>query len=244
MDFLVYFLGPLLLGLVGAKILRQRLAVFWIGFGAFLVAWIVMTALASVATKGFGLVEGSFLYGLFVSVVAGLCEESTRWVVFRQFGVFKGNRNGRASTMYALGHHGMETVIVGLTLLLIYGVVKYLPAAISDPATLQQCREVLALGPGPKIYNALERLVVGFFLHACFSGVVMLCLARSQLRWLFVAMGWHFLHNMVGFNLHRLSHHWMAPKVWIALIVIGYSYILFRLVRSLDRAPVPAKTRP
>jgi len=244
MDYLIYFFGPLFLGLVGARILRQRFAVFLIGFGAFFVAWIIMTLLAAIATKGFGLAEGSFRYGLFVSLTAGLGEESTRYVVFRQFGAFEDNRNGRASTMYALGHHGMETAIVGLTLLLIYAVVKYKPDAISDPATLKQCREMLALGTGAKIYNASERLIVGFFMHACFSGVVMLCFTRAQTRWLFAAMGWHFLHNLIGFNIHRLSPHWMTPKLWIAIVVIGYSLILARLYRSLNRVPVPPGPAP
>ncbi|MBI5381626.1 MAG: YhfC family intramembrane metalloprotease [Opitutae bacterium] len=235
MDYLVYFLGPLLLGLAGAKILRQRFTVFLLGFGAFFVAWVVMTILAAIATKGFGLAEGSFLYALFVSLSAGFCEESARYVIFRRCGAFQGNRNGRASTMYALGHHGMETVIVGLTLALIYAVVKYLPAAISDPAVLKQCKAALALGAGAKMYNAGERLTVGLFMHACFSGVVMLCFVRSQIRWLFVAMSWHFLHDMVGFNLHRLSQHWLAPKAWIAIIIIGYACLFVRLYRVLNQ---------
>lgn len=195
-----------------------------------------MTIFAAIATKGFGLAEGSFLFGLFVSLAAELCEESTRYIVFRQFGALQGNHNVRASTMYALGHHGMETVIAGLTLLLVYVVVKYKPAAISDPATLKQCQAALALGAGVKIYNAAERFTVGFLLHACFSSVVMLSITRGQIRWLFVAMGWHFLHNMVGFNLHRLTQHALAPKIGVALIVIGYGYILIRLHRQRSGA--------
>jgi uncharacterized membrane protein YhfC len=238
MDYLIYFLGPLILGVVGATILRQRFRIFFIGFVAFLIAWIVMQTLAGIATKGLHVAETSFLYGLIVSALAGIFEESTRYVVFRQFDSFKGNRNWNSSMMSALGHHGMETVIVGLTMLLIFVVVKYKPDAISDPATLKQCREMVALGAGVKIYNALERLVVGFFIHASFSGVVMFSFARSRVRWLFIAMAWHFAHNLIGFNLHRLSSHWLVSKGWIVIVIALCSYVLFRLRRAMPPAPV------
>jgi len=70
--YLVYFLGPLLLGLAGAKILRQRFTIFWIGFVAFLVAWIVMQTATGIAANAWHLTERSFLYGLIVSLLAGV----------------------------------------------------------------------------------------------------------------------------------------------------------------------------
>jgi uncharacterized membrane protein YhfC len=237
MDYLVYFLGPLLLGVVGAKLLRQRFAVCGIGAGAFLLAWVVMQTAAGVASQAMHLTERSFFYGLIVAALAGVCEESTRFVVFRQFGAFARNRHWPSSTMYAVGHSGMETIIVGLTLLLIAAVLKYKPDAVSDPALLKQCRETLALAPGLRLYQAFERLLIGLLIHACFSAVVMLSFVRAQTRWVLAAGLWHFAHNLIGFNLHRLSDHWIVSKAWIAIIVVLYTWIFVRLRRALQQPP-------
>lgn len=248
MDYLIYFVGPFLLGLAGARYLQQRFRVFFIGFLAFFVAWIVMQTVATVAARALHLSEGAFLYGLIVSALAGLVEESTRYLVFRQFAPFKIQRSWNASTMYALGHHGMETVIVGLSLLLTVLVVQYKPDAISDPALLRQCREVVALGDGAKLYNAGERLFVGLLIHTCFSGVVMLALARSQVRYVCLAGLWHFAHNLVGFNLHRLPHPAFAAKAWIVIIIAGYSLLALRIYHALQRSdgtpPEPGPAGP
>lgn len=244
MDYLVYFIGPFLLGALGARYLNQRFRVFFVGFLAFFLAWIVMQTVATLASRTLHVSEGAFLYGLIVSVVAGLVEESTRYLVFRQFAPFRTMRNWNASTMYALGHHGMETVIVGLTLLLTVLVVKYKPDAISDAALLKQCRVLVTLGDGVKLYNAGERLFVGLLIHTCFSGVVMLAVARSQVRYVFLAGLWHFAHNMVGFNLHRLPHASLAAKVWIAVILIGYTFLALRIYHALQKTAAPPPTSP
>ncbi len=244
MDYLVYFIGPFLLGIFGARYLRQRFRVFFVGFLAFFLAWIVMQTVTTIAARSLHLSEGAFLYGLIVSVLAGVVEESTRYLVFRQFAPFKVQRNWNASTMYALGHHGMETVIVGLSLLLTFAVVKYKPDAISDPALLKQCREMLALGTGVKLYNAGERLFVGLLIHTCFSAVVMLAVARSQVRYVLLAGLWHCVHNLVGFNLHRLSEHWLVGKAWIVVIVVGYTWLALHIYHALRRTEAVPPAAP
>jgi uncharacterized membrane protein YhfC len=238
MDYLVYFVGPFLLGVFGARYLRQRFRVFFVGFLAFFLAWVVMQTVATVAARALHLPESAFLYGLIVSALAGLVEEPTRYLVFRQFAPFKVQRNWNASTMYALGHHGMETVIVGVSLLLTVLVVKYKPDAISDPALLKQCREAAALGTGLRLYNAGERLFVGLLIHTCFSAVVMLAVARSQVRYVFLAGLWHCVHNLVGFNLHRLSDHWLAGRAWIVVIVVGYTWLALHIYQALRKTEI------
>lgn len=246
MDYLVYFGGPFLLGALGARYLNQRFRVFFAGFLAFFLAWIVMQTVATFASRALHVFEGAFLYGLIASVLAGLVEESTRYFVFRRFAPFKTQRNWSASTMYALGHHGMETVIVGGTLLLTVLVVKYMPEALPDPVLLKRCRAIAALGTEVKLYNAGERLFVGLLIHTCFSGVVMLAVARDQVRYVFLAGLWHFAHNMVGYNLHRLPHAALAAKVWIAVILVGYSFLALHIYHALRKtaAPPPAAPAP
>ncbi|HVU31831.1 MAG TPA: YhfC family glutamic-type intramembrane protease [Opitutaceae bacterium] len=235
MSYLVYFAGPFFLGIAGAKFLRQRTELFFIGVAAFLVTWAVMQLLVAGTSQALGLTDRSFLYGVLVAVVAGIFEESTRHIVFQRFAVFRTNRTWRASLTYAFGHHGMETVIVGATLLLITLVLRFDPGAISNPATLRMCQELDSLGGAAKLYNAVERLAVGLLIHACFSAVVMLGVARGQLRWLLLAIAWHFGHDLVGFNLGRIAPGWIAAKAWVGIIIVAYSYAITRLWRALSR---------
>jgi len=239
--YLVYFLGPLLLKITGRKILLQPAVIFRIGFIAFFAAWVINQTIASVSLRALGLTERSFLYTLIVALAAGIFEELARYVAFRQCRSFAGNYNRNSGLMYALGHNGAETVIVGATLGLISAVVAYKPDAIADPALLKQCRETAALGSGVQLYNAFERLLVGLLVHACFSAVVMLAFVRRQQRFLFVAIGWHFLHDLIGLNLHRLSGHWLVSKGWVAIIVVLYTYIFVRLYRAM---PPPSHGSP
>jgi uncharacterized membrane protein YhfC len=246
MHYLLYFVGPFVLAAVGLTLTRQRVRIFGIGLATFFLVWIVMQAALGVAMQAFRLPETSLLYALVVSGLAGLCEEPARYLVFSQLKVFRGNRTWRASLAYALGHHGMETIIVGLTLLLTTAVVRYKPDAISDPATLQQARETAAVGAAVNLYLAIERLFVGLLIHACFSGVVMLAVATGRSRWLAVAMLWHFAHNLVGFGTQRLPAPEVMGKAWIAVILVSYTYLLIRIYHALGRtepvAPPPDTT--
>lgn len=244
MDYVIYFLLPLLIAFIGARILRQRYRIFFIGGLAFFAAWVIDQTITGTAAAVFGWKETSVLFGLVASLSAGVFEESARYVVFRHLPAFRGNRNWRSAVTYTFGHHGAETVIVGLSLLLTYVVVTYKPDALSDPQMLERARAAVALGAGPRIYNASERLIVGFLIHACFSSVVMLSVLLAQRRLLLVAMGWHFVHDMIGFNLHRLSDHWLVSKAWIAFILVVYTIILTRLCRRLGAGQDSTTNRP
>ena len=250
MHTIVYLVGPFALGILGVRLLHQRYAIFVIGMIAFLITWIINQTIVSVAAQSFQLTERSLGYAMIASLAAGVVEETARYVVFRRLAAFRDNRTWSASLTYALGHHGMETIIVGLTLLLITLVLRYKPDAIADAATLEKCRALAALGPGVKLYNALERISVGLLIHACFSGVVMLAVVRGQGRWLLVAMAWHFAHDLIGFGLQRFSPHWLVNKAWILIVVVGYSFLAVRVYQAIHRSggspttPAPTKGAP
>ena len=132
--------------------------------------------------------------------------------------------------MYAIGHSGMESIVVGGTLLLILAVVKYAPQTVS-PELLSQIKEDLEIGLLQGLYNSFERLLVGLLIHSCFTAVVLLSLIKSQKRYLLLAMLWHFGHDMVAFNLHLVSTHWIARWLWIVFIVVVYSWLLLNILR-------------
>lgn len=235
MHYFIYFAAPVLLGLLGVKLLGQRPRVFVAGMAAFGAAWVIDQTIASVSLRWFHLTERSFAYAVIVSVAAGVVEETVRYIAFRRLAAFRNNGNWRSALGFAMGHHGMETIIVGLTVLLVALVVTYKPEAISDPQLLKQCQAAVAQGNGVKLYSAFERLLVGLLIHTCFSGLVMLAVTRSVPGWLSLAVAWHFAHDMVGLNLHRLPAPRLAGRIWIGIIVIVYTTLAVRIFRALYR---------
>ncbi|MFQ6088188.1 MAG: YhfC family glutamic-type intramembrane protease [Candidatus Methanofastidiosia archaeon] len=230
--YIVYFLGPFLLAFfLGRKILKVTYRAFLIGLFAFFVAWVCIL-IVTVPTIMRDVMEGTILFSLVISASAGLFEESSRFFAFNVFKGLREKRNWNTGIMYAIGHSGMESIIVGGSLLLTFVVVKHVPELLS-PEILSQSKEVLEIGFLQSLYNSFERLLIGLLIHSCFTSVVLLSLVKSQKRYLLFAMLWHFVHNMVGLNLYRLSEHWIVEKLWILFIVVVYSLVLFKLRRKI-----------
>jgi uncharacterized membrane protein YhfC len=235
--YIVYFFGPFLLAFfIGRRILGAKYNVFAIGLLAFFAAWIcVMVITLTLSGVSKLSKEGTVFYSLVVSASAGLFEESSRFFAFRIFKGLRENRNWNTGIMYAIGHSGMESIIVGGGILLTIVVVKYAPQVLS-PEILNQSKAVLQIGFLQGLYCSFERLFVGLLIHSCFTSVVLLGLIKSQTRYLFLAMLWHFGHNMVGFNLGHLSENWVAGKLWVVFIVVVYSWALLKLRRTITKA--------
>lgn len=225
LPYIVYFLGPFLLAFfIGRRLLKAKYSVFAIGLLAFFAAWVCVMVVVGVSA----LKQETILYSLVVSASAGLFEESGRFFAFRIFKGLREKTNWNTGIMYAIGHSGMESIIVGGCLLLTVVVVKYAPQVLS-PEILNQSKAALQISFLQAVYNSFERLFVGLLIHSCLTSVVLLSLIKSQKGYLFLAMVWHCCHNMVGFNIGRLSGHWVAGKLWVVFIVVVYSWVLFKL---------------
>ena len=232
--YIVYFLGPFLLAFfLGRRLLKATYGAFAIGLLAFFVAWVCILIVTQISAATSDLLrEGTILYSLIVAASAGLFEESSRVLAFRVFKGLRENGNWNTGIMYAIGHSGMESIIVGGSLLLTIVVVKYTPELLS-PEVLSQSKVVLEIGFLQGLYNSFERLLVGLLIHSCWTSVVLLGLVKSKKRYLLLAMLWHFGHDMVALNLHRLSDHWIVEKLWIVFIVVVYSWILVKLRETI-----------
>lgn len=245
-ELLIYLAGPIVLGLVGVRALRQKRSILAVGFATSLVAWLVVQFAmflvarwcvesgTTAATAILGFPPHVLGYGLVASLLAALVQEPARYAVFRSFAGFRDNRNWRASLTYTLGHHGMEMMAVGLSVVLMFLLLRYKPDLFS-PDVAQQIGDAFAINSGTEVYNAFEWLSVGLLVQACFSGVVMLAVVRRNIGWLLLAIAWHVAHGVVGLSLHGISEHWLVSKAWVAIIIVGYSYLAVRIYRALPR---------
>jgi len=231
--YVVYFLGSFLLAFfIGRRLLRATYGTFAIGLLVFFAAWVCIMIVTQVS-RGMtnSLKEGTLLYSIITAASAGLFEESGRFFAFG----LRDKRNWNAGIMYAIGHSGMESIIVGATLILTIIITKYSPQLLS-PEVLGQSKALLEIGLLEGVYDSFERLFVGLLIHSCFTSLVLLSFTTAETRYLFLTMLWHFGHDMVALNLHLLSSHWIVGKIWIVFIVVVYSWILFRLRKTMAKS--------
>lgn len=236
LPYLIYLLGPLVL----AVLVRGVLGAGWRPIGAglitFFLAWIgVMVVTQTAASLSRELAEGTVLYTVVVAVAAGVLEESGRLVAFRVFRTLRGAPTWRTGLAYAVGHSGMESVIVGGSLVLTAAVVSYHPELLS-PELLARSEELLGTGLVGASYGAIERVLVGCLIHAAWTLVVVLAVVRSDLRFLALAIGWHAAHDVIAQNLQHLSSAWTVHAAWIGIIGVGYGWALLRLTRAIGES--------
>lgn len=236
LPYTIYFLGPLALAILARRALGVDWKVAGIGLLTFLGAWtVVMLVTQTLTALAAAFVEGAFLYTLLVATAAGVFEESGRYAAFRFFRRLRRAPTWQNGLMFAVGHSGAESLIVGGSLVLTAAVLAYAPESLS-PDLLAASREVFATGTAAATYAALERLLIGFLMHAAFTLVVVLAVARSELRFLAIAIAWHAVHDVIAQNLPAVPGRWTAHAAWIGFIAIAYSWILLRLIRALGPA--------
>jgi len=235
--YLIYFVGPFLIALL----LKRRLGAGW---GIFLIG----SPLFVLSQIGVGLIQGGVGlagWGLNVSwtpalvtysgcLAAGLCEESCRILGFKWL-----QRRGRPLTwgrgfMYAIGHSGMETIIVGLGMIGVV-VATTFAADFLDAKTATMLGEFMAMSTGWAIILAAQRLFGGLLIHAVFTSMVMLYMQRKSRWWLLGAMALHATNNAIALSLQHRFDDPAFLGIYTVGLVVFYSSALYLLWRQVWR---------
>ena len=232
----VYFLGPILLMLLAWRLAGARQSAFWIGLPAFLLSQLLMAilialfgvlgALVSKQASAQAVIVGGWL-------AAGLCEESCRMLALRWLHRRKPTTD-RTGLMYAIGHSGMETIIVGAgTLALVMIPAEYLVDALGE----ETLSSAASIPTASALIYAAHRLLFGLLIHATYTALVLRFIHRGAPLWLLAAMALHAANNAVSTQLQeRLSDLTFLggfSVVWLLL----YGGILLALYR---KAPLSA----
>ena len=197
---------PLLLGFFIAKRLKVSWRLFLLGLTFFLLVQVVHTPLVLV-TQGpltlalQGLTSDPVLIlsvlALYLGLLAGLFEETGRYLVFRYYFTRKGIRHSRENAlMFGTGWGGVESMIVGI--LLSFSLISYIYAAIalSSPETItdttvaQQMALLLQITPADVLFGLAERIMT-LTLQIAFTMMVMYSVMRGTLLFLGLAIAWH-----------------------------------------------------
>ena len=203
-----------------------------------------------------------WIWFLALAITAGLFEEVGRYLGYRHL-VFRGDAGKlrredaetpahgardsawRKGVMYGLGHGGLESMLLvaGLaTLSLIQAVTiaKMDPAAVAilPPEQAEAVRQARAIFENISwwlpLLGAFERLAA-VVIQVGFSILVLQVFLRGSIRWLYLAIGAHFLVDFAALA----SVRWFGA-VWTEVLVGLFAVVAAYLILRLRPAPESA----
>ncbi len=196
-----------------------------------------------------GLVRTMLVAALF-GLSAGLFEETARYLVFARW--IKEDRTWRRALLFGAGHGGIEAIIVGFMIFMTYlqlvslagkDLTLLMPNLSPEQVSLAQT-QVNQYWSTPWLMSLMgfvER-VFTLPLHIANAVLVLQVFRRGQLRWLWLAVGWHTFVNFAALVMMEVlkANSWAAYATegmlgGLALISL---WIIFSL-RSPEPEPAP-----
>ena len=243
LNWRLYWIGALTF--VGSQVLH-------IPFNSYVLNPMVINSILPVIPESLGrTVLIVFLFGL----SAGLFEETARYLVFARW--IKDDRTWRRALLFGAGHGGIEAIILAFLVLMTYlqlmnlqgkDLSLLMPTLTPEQLTLAQT-QVSQYWSMPWLMSMMgfvER-VFTLPLHIANAVLVLQVFRRNQVRWLWLAVGWHTFVNFAGLMMTELlkAYSWAAyaTEGMLGLLALVSLWIILRL-RSPEPAPEPAVPLP
>lgn len=242
------FAAPIAIAIFLKKKYRCNIPPFFIGCAVMLLFAFVLEQLAHAAilTAFPALRENVRLFSLYGGLMAGLFEETGRYVAFRT--VMKKYRdNDRNALMYGAGHGGFEAVVIlGLTMISNLAIVLTLRSggidALPTDALSEDQRAVFMASVDTILYSPSYIFLIGLVeriaaiaLHMAMSVIVWYSVKGKRLRLFFLAIFLHALADFVTALLSFLGVHPVAIEAVIIAIVVAVAWI----ARYVSRRQTP-----
>lgn len=254
LETLFMFAFPIVLLILWKKKTQCRLMPALAGVAVFLVFSQLLEQMLhylmfyQLSTVGAALNNHSWLYILYVTLVAGLFEETGRFIAFRF--LLKEDKDKPAAVTYGIGHGGIEMILLaGVTLL------GYFFTGISinqtgfatltadlTPEQVDTLRLTIAqintAGAGDVLWAVLER-IIAMTLHISLSVLVFIAARDRQQRRLYpIAIVLHMLCNVPAAMAQRgiLTQTWLVELLTLVL-VCGVALWACKLYREYKPRP-------
>lgn len=226
---------------VGTFVLSQ---IFHIPFNHWVLGPVIERMGLNLKQQGFQLAVVGLMYG----ASAGLFEEITRYLGYRLW--IKGDRDWKSALMYGTGHGGIESVLLGVLVLVTFFQVMALRGVDlgvvfeADQVGLARA-QIEAYWAAPwyqAILGAVER-IAAIPIHLCASVLVLQSFRRQNFLWIVLAIGWHTVVDAVAvYALYTWGIYLTEALVgFFGLVGVG---IIFALksedVPHYGGVPVPA----
>lgn len=198
-NFAGMILLPLMAGFYFARKFKLSWKLFLAGGLTFIISQVLHVPLVLSLTSTFQS-WGTVAYALILGILAGLFEETARYILFKF--ILKKNRTWNEAVFVGLGHGGTEAMILGgLAALAFFNMLAYrsidlatvpsIPPEQIELAT-QQVEAYWSTPPYLAILGLAER-VFAMCLHVALSVMVMYGLISRKARWFWLAVTWHMI---------------------------------------------------
>lgn len=242
---LICILGPVILAVIWKKRTGAKIYDALMGAAAFVVfVYIFEGACHSfiLGGKNGAAISGNpWLYAAYGGIMAGLFEETGRFLTFRFF--LKKENHKSTGVMYGIGHGGIEAILIaGLGMISNLAVCAMINSGMSDAliasdTTGAVAAAITALQTSPWyafLISAVER-AAAVVLHISLSVMVFSAVRQGRAGRYFLAI---FLHAFVDFFAGLYQTGIITSVAVIELIVVGLSAIAavyaYRLYKNWD----------
>lgn len=225
---IVEILLPLLLGLFLWKKFGARWKVFFVGLSAFIISQLIhipllygidwlfaQTSIEHTWSESALLLLNVAVLGL----MSGLCEEPLRWLSFK-FLKEEGN-SFRENLMLGVGHGGIESVLVGVSVIgTAVTVILWKNGSIPMPAEQITLIESLAATEWYLPLLGIFERICAIMLHMTLSSLVWLSYQNKKASFLILAIIWHAMVNGVVVYLAGIGWSPLALEGVMAIVMV------------------------
>ena len=242
-SFLFEILLPFAIGFFLWKKFGAKWKIFFLGVLSFFISQVIHIPMAfgyqalfrnvfdaTVMTTGLHLINAVAL-----GLMAGVCEEVVRWFAFK-LAKDEGN-SSRSALMLGAGHGGLESVLVGVSVLGSTVVLVLLQSGVFpvDELLPEQFMQLQALLNAPwysPLLGAFERLAA-VTLHISLAMIVWLGIRDHKVGYLFLAILWHaFVDCIAVFALQGLGWSTVAVEALMLVIALISAGIIYLIVKK------------
>ena len=218
---LIWLVGPIIWILLARLRLQAPLTIAIIGAATFLLAWLGSVGTSTVLTVA-GVAPSSLIWAVAVSCSAGVCEETSRYLVFRT-AYMRRHPGWGTGVMHTLGHSGIESAIECLTTLAALALVIW-AAGLIPADQLESLRQTTGTD---LLFTAGLRVGMGPILHGLFATFAYAAVTRGRPALLGLAIAGHAGHDIIAHRISSLGE--TAVYVWLGASIVAYAALILWL---------------
>ena len=238
---------PIALGWIIAKKRGIKWGLFAIGGATFILSqiahiplnWVMFNSLSD-ELEGLSAEIALLIVAMLAGLSAGIFEEGARYLTYRYWA--KGARSWGSGMMLGAGHGGAESIILGILVALNVGFLWFFEAGRFTSLVPEEQHPLIYAAIAQMIEQPWYALLLGAIerafvlsIHLSLSLIVLQVFLRKQIRWLFIAVGWHALVDASAV----LAASYITPLQ--VELVIGVFGLISILIIYLLKAPEPSK---
>ncbi len=176
-----------------------------------------------------------YLSFVFAGLIAGIGEELSRFFAFRYVPILKRKADWESGVLYGVGHGAVESILIGLGVLVMALIVFLAPTEVVSKLPKEAVSQFKSLPWYYFIAGGLER-IFAITIQIGLSLIVVLSFLRSDLRFLFLAMGIHAFIDASALSFMSWSKNVALVEALILFYALIFLYWILWFKRNIPHA--------